>query len=127
MTDLIDPPSNLAFDQVRLRFDRIYDGDASRGMVPYYHFRVISDRGADVGQVNFRVGDSEHVAFCAGHIGFQIKPEFRGHGYPLQACLAIAPFVRKKYPNVKLTCYPDNVASRRTIEQLGAAYLDQIE
>jgi tagatose 1,6-diphosphate aldolase len=127
MTDLSDPPSDLACDEVRLRFERIFDGDASRGMVPYYHFRVISIAGADVGHINFRVGDTEHVNLCAGHVGFQIRPEFRGHGYARQACLALAPFVRTLYPNVKLTCDPDNVASRRTIERLGATYLDQIE
>jgi hypothetical protein len=30
---------------------------------------------------NFRVGNTEHVRVCAGHIGFEILEAFRGQGY----------------------------------------------
>jgi len=82
--------------------------------------------GLDVGHINFRVGDTEHVRICAGHIGFEITETFRGHGYALQACRAIAPFVRSIYRSVTITCDPDNPASRRTIERLGAEFIDEV-
>jgi predicted acetyltransferase len=44
----------------------------------------------------------------------------------LQACHAIAPFVRSIYRSVTITCDPDNLASRRTIERLGAKFVDEV-
>lgn len=99
-------------------------GDPMLGMVPAYHFRVIEPGGSDAGHINFRVGNTQHVLLCAGHIGFGIHELFRGHGYALQACHAIAPLVRLAYQAVTITCDPDNHASRRTIERLGARFLD---
>jgi len=98
-------------------------GEPARGFVPAYHFRILRADGTDVGHVNFRVGDTPHVLGSAGHIGFGVLEAFRGHGYARLACLALAPFVRVLYPVVIITCDPDNVASRRTIERLGASFI----
>ena len=51
---------------------------------------------------------------------------FRGRGYALQACRAIAPFVRSFYDAVTITCDLDNHASRRIIERLGASFTDEV-
>jgi tagatose 1,6-diphosphate aldolase len=120
------PPDQLTFGKVSLRFERMLPGDESRGMVPAYHFRILNPHGQDVGHLNFRVGDTRHVRIAAGHIGFAIHEPFRGHHYALQASQAIAPFVRQVYPAVTITCDPDNHASRRTIEKLGARFMDQV-
>lgn len=120
------PPENLASGQVRLRFVQIFPGDAPRGFVPYYHFRILLAANLDIGHINFRVGDTEHLRTCAGHIGYEIAEAFRGHGFAYQACQALAPFVRTFYPEVTITCDPDNHASKRTIERLGASYLDEV-
>jgi tagatose 1,6-diphosphate aldolase len=121
------PPDDLFFGQVRLRFVRIIPGDPpARDFVPAYNFRILAADGLDVGHINFRVGDTEHVRVCAGHIGYEILEPFRGHGYALQACQAIAPFVRSFYKAVTITCDPDNRASIRTIERLGASFTDEV-
>jgi tagatose 1,6-diphosphate aldolase len=119
------PPADLAFGQVRLHFVRIVPGDVSRGFVPGYHFRILLADGSDAGHINFRVGNTDHIRICAGHIGFEILEPFRGHAYAGQACRAIAPFVRTFYDAVIITCNPDNHASRRTIEHLGARFLEE--
>jgi tagatose 1,6-diphosphate aldolase len=120
------PPGTLAYDAVRLRFVQVIPGDPSRDFVPAYHFRIIISDGSDAGHVNFRVGDTAHVLVCAGHIGFAILEPFRGHGYAFQACRALAPFVRSFYESVTITCDPDNHASIRTIERLGASFVDEV-
>ena len=120
------PPDTLSSGEVRLRFVRVVPGDPSRDFVPAYHFRILLSDGSDVGHINFRVGDTEHVRLCAGHIGFEILEPFRGHGYALQACRAIASFVRLFYGAVTITCDPDNLASMRTIERLGASFADEV-
>ncbi len=110
----LTPPDTLSFSDVRLRFVQVIPGDASKGFVPAYHFRILNPDGSDTGHINFRIGDTEHVHFCAGHIGFEILEEYRGRRYAYQACRAIAPFVRSVYGGVIITCDPHNFASRRT-------------
>jgi predicted acetyltransferase len=61
---------------------------------------------------------------CAGDIGFEIQESFRGHGYALQACRAIAPAVRLVDESVTVTCDPDNFASIRTTERLGGQFVE---
>lgn len=123
------PPGTgeLSFGEVRLRFDHMVPGDAGRDFVPYYHFRILTAEGEDAGHINFRVGDTEHVRICAGHVGFAVAEGFRGRGYAEQACRALAPFLRTVYEAVTVTCDPENHASRRTIERLGAVFVDEVK
>jgi tagatose 1,6-diphosphate aldolase len=120
------PIKKLSSGSVILRRDKVVPGEPARGFVPYYHFRVLTADGSDVGHINFRVGEAEHIRLFTGHIGFEIRETYRGHGYALQACRAIAPLVRSLYETVVITCDPDNIASRRTIERLGASFIDEI-
>jgi predicted acetyltransferase len=120
------PPETLSYGDVLLRFARVVFGDPARGIVPSYHFRILAPGGKDAGHINFRVGDTEHVRHCVGHVGFVVAEAFRGHGYAWQASRALAPFIRSIYPAVILTCDPDNLASRRTIEDLGALFMDEV-
>src|SRR5581483_10540169 len=102
-------------------------GDAARGFVLYYHFRILIAGDVEVGHINFRIGDNEHVRVCAGHIGYEIVPHQRGHRYAWQACRALAPFVRLFYQRVLITSDPDNRASIRTIEHLDARWIDEVD
>jgi tagatose 1,6-diphosphate aldolase len=127
LQELPPPPQELAFGEVTLRFQTIVPADPSRGLVPYYHFRILLRDGTEVGHINFRIGQTRHIRISAGHIGYHIAEPFRGRAYALAACRAIAPFVRSVYPRVIITCDPDNHASRRTIEKLGARFIEEIE
>lgn len=127
MQSLPPPPRSLRCDDVSLRFIRIVPGDPSRGFVPSYHFRIIVEGTHDVGHINLRVGDTEHVRLYAGHIGYEIIEPYRGNRYAYQACCAIAPFVRVLMTDAWITCNPDNIASARTIERLGARFVEEIE
>src|SRR6266567_4244090 len=91
------PPETLSYGEVILRFARVVFGDADRGFVPYYHFRILIPVEMDAGHINFRVGDTEHIRNCVGHIGFEIVEMFRGENFAWQACRALAPFVRSIY------------------------------
>jgi len=121
------PPETLSHGEVMLRFSRIVFGDAARGLVPYFHYRILIPVGMDAGHINFRVGDTEHVRRYVGHIGFEVSEWFRGNHFALKACLALAPFVRSVYKDVVVTCDPENLASRRTIESLGALFIEEVE
>jgi len=123
---LPEPPAGLLHGEVSLHLARIEPGDPSRGFVPWYHFRILNGAGEDIGHINFRVGDTAHVRMYAGHVGFAISPEHRGRRYAGQACLALAPCIRRFFDAVIVTCDPENQASRRTLEGLGAAFLDEL-
>jgi tagatose 1,6-diphosphate aldolase len=125
---LSEPPKWLVLShgQVVLQFDRIVPADGRPGIVPYYHFRILTAEGLDVGRINLRVGESEHVTVIVGHVGYEIFEAHRGHGYARQACRAIAPLVRTFYSSVIITSDPENAASVRTIEKLGAVFLEEV-
>ncbi len=71
-------------------------------------------------------GRVQRLRESARRDGCFLLPRFRGHGYALAACRAIAPFVRSVYEAVTVTCDPDNHASIRTIERLGACFIDEV-
>lgn len=110
-----------------MRFECLIPADPARALVPYYHFKIITADDTTVGHINFRIGDTEHILTSAGHIGYAILEPFRGHHLALQACRAIAPFMRSIYATVIITCDPDNQPSRKTIEWLGATFLNEID
>lgn len=116
---------SLRFDAVVLALADTMAGDVARGLMPSFHFRI-TFASLDVGHLNLRVGTSPHVEFVAGHLGYAIDERHRGHGYAYQACRAIEPLVRVVNDgSAILTCDPDNHASRRTIERLGATFLGE--
>ncbi len=123
--DLPHPPADLAFGDVRLHFERLAAADLKRGFVPCYNFRILAGP-ADVGHVNLRIGDNDHIRLYAGHIGYEVLEPYRGHRYAYQACLALAPFVRTFYPSVIITADPDNYPSLRTIARLGAVFINEV-
>ena len=120
------PPEVLLFGAVRLQFVRISPGDEARGYAPFYNYRIETTDGKEAGHINFRVGDSRHIMIYAGHIGYEVLEPFRGKRFAYQACMAIAPLVRLLYEEVIITCDPDNFGSMRTIEKLGAAFLEEV-
>lgn len=125
MSEMVtDIPTDLGSGPVRLRFEETVPGDAARGLVPSYHFKIFDESGTEVGHINFRVGATRHVRMTAGHIGYVILPEHRGYSYSYHACLALAPFIRLHYDRVVLTADPDNVPSIRIIEKLGASFIN---
>lgn len=122
---LPEPPEGLAFEDVNLFYVGVMPGDERRGLVPYYHHRILVE-SADVGHINFKVGDTDHVRLYAGHVGFEVKPVYRGHGYAEKACRALIPLMTQHYEDVILTADPTNLASLRTIERLGASFENEL-
>ncbi len=120
------PPPLLAAGPVSLCFERLIPGDSEAGHVPAYYFRIEDREGNEAGHISFRVGDTRHVRLCAGHIGYAVVEEFRGQGFARHACRALAPFVRSVYDSVIITSDPDNYASVKTIEKLGAEFLEEV-
>ena len=126
METLPKAPTSLKYGSVKIVFDQVTQGDKRRGFVPGYRFTIFNAREDEVGHLNFRVGTSEHVEKAAGHIGFEIFERYRGNRYAGDACLALAPWVAEVSVRVLITVDPGNQGSIRTIERLGADFLDEV-
>ena len=119
--------NELRHGPVSLQLEECVPADVSRGLVRYHHFKVVDGSGVILGHINFRIGDTRHVTLFAGHIGFEILPEHRGHRYSLAACRALAPHIRNYYEQIVITVDPDNAPSRKIIEELGAKFISEVE
>lgn len=127
MPMLTDIPMDLHSGPVQLRFEKTLPGDLKQGFVPCYHFKILDVNGTIAGHINFRVGETRHVTMTAGHIGYSVLPEYRGSSYSYYACLALRPFILRHYNSVILTVDPDNATSIRTIEKLGAVFIEETD
>lgn len=126
MNHLPPAPETSTYEDVLVRFVKKTGGDAVRGFVPGYHFRIENECGEDVGHINVRVGDSGHVRLAAGHIGFEIHEQHRGNAYAKKACLALEGWIATVSPTLFVTADPDNEPSLKTIERIGAKFLDEV-
>ncbi|MCL2058396.1 MAG: GNAT family N-acetyltransferase [Oscillospiraceae bacterium] len=96
--------------------------DIIRGYSPSYNF-TIKARGIRVGAVSLRVGYTRSL-FYSGQIGYAVDAPFRGQGYAGRACRLMTPLMRAHgMTKVLITNNPDNIASRRVCEKLGARLL----
>lgn len=98
------------------------------------HSRVASDvydmvaNGTVVGEIHLRLGDTEHLRRYGGHVGYRVEPQHRGHGYAARSLQLIAAYAETAgFEEIWITCTPDNTASRRTLENAGAQYVETVE
>jgi len=97
--------------------------------VPAYLFHMIGrESGHYMGRIRLRVGWNENIIRYAGQLGYAVEPEFRGHHYAERACRLILPLARQHgLTQLWITCHPDNSASRRTLERLGAQVVETVD
>lgn len=122
-------PGRLADGELELVLAAKSPADPMRGWVPAYRFRmVLAGQGQEVGRIDLRVGDTPHIHMYAGHIGYEVLPEHRGHRYAARACRLLLELARSHgLETLWITCNPDNWASRRTCELAGARFVEIVD
>lgn len=114
-------------DDVRLVLAETFNRESSPWKVPAERYDMIVG-GSKVGHVSLRLEDAPHILKYVGHIGYGVIEEHRGHGYATEGCRLILPIARTKgLTTVWISCHPDNIASIRTLERLGAEYVDTVD
>ena len=100
-----------------------------RGIVPAYAFHVkVTGSDAPVGRINLRIGTNEHIQLYAGNLGYQIEAAHRGRRLAERAIRLVLPIARSHgMTEIWVGCNPDNHASRRTCERLGAELVEIID
>ncbi|MGH7214293.1 MAG: GNAT family N-acetyltransferase, partial [Tepidisphaeraceae bacterium] len=112
-------------------------GRATIGRVPSYHFwmrvrHAPDDRLAPpplviAGGIGLRIGMNHELEMYSGHLGYHVYPASRGNHYAERACRLLLPLARRHgIAPVWITCNPDNAASRRTCERLGAEFVETV-
>jgi predicted acetyltransferase len=91
------------------------------GWVPCSHRWLLDDTGAIVGIVRVRQNlNNPFLAEEIGHIGYDVPPSFRGHGYGIACLQAGLDIARTLHLERVLICADtDNPASWRVIEHCG--------
>jgi predicted acetyltransferase len=109
-----------------LHLDRIDPADPVRWNSPAYQFLLIHTRDGEVmGHISLRVSNNNDIVQYAGHVGYGVLPQFRGHRYAARACRLLLPLAKSVGLNpLWITCNPENRASRRTCELVGAELVD---
>ena len=122
----IMPPVGMKSGPVEIVFEKYIDAKPDEGLVPVYSFKINNLKGDAVGHINFKVGETVHIKEYAGHIGYEILPQFRGNSYSYFACEAIRPFVKAFFNTIILTCNPGNQPSMKTIQKLKANFINEV-
>ena len=86
------------------------------------------DREEEIGRVNLRIGSTPHVERYAGHIGYGVHAAFRGHHYAARSVKLLLPVARSLgIDPLWITCDPENMASRRSLEIAGAEMIEIVD
>lgn len=118
-------PGTLVDGDLELRLVETTPADHERGFEPTYRFAMLASGGDVAGSISLRVGHSEHLTLYRGHIGFGVHEPFRGRRFAFRSCRLLAGLARHhSVVPVWLTCDQGNVASQRTLELLGAEFVD---
>lgn len=90
------------------------------GLVPQTVYWLVDAGGVAVGMVRVRHYLNDKLLVRGGHIGFYIRPAYRGRGYAKQALrLALDELRKLGEPRALLTAHVDNAASIRVIQSCG--------
>ena len=93
----------------------------------HYNIALVAS-GTIVGQIDLRLGYTTNLVRYGGHIGYVVNEEHRGNHYAGKACMLLKEIARSHGLDVIwITCNPDNWASRKTCEWIGAQLVETID
>jgi tagatose 1,6-diphosphate aldolase len=106
-------------------------GESGRENIPSYHFWMrLTCADAPIrmaGNIGLRIGDTPNLRNYVGHVGYNVYPPARGRHLAERATRLLFPLARQHgLKTLWITCNPQNTASRRTCERLGAVYVDTV-
>ena len=109
----------LKNDEVCLILDQYVPANREKGWVPAYFFDICTPDGKKkMGRCDLRIGHND-LLYYGGNIGYNVKPRYRGNHYAVKACKLLFELARQqRLGYVIITCNPDNLPSRRTLEHL---------
>ncbi|HEX5245171.1 MAG TPA: GNAT family N-acetyltransferase [Tepidisphaeraceae bacterium] len=122
------PAAELADESLNLVLHECQPAEASVWQVPAYIFHIqLRATGEIIGRVSLRIASEDQLKY-SGHVGYQIDSDYRGNHYAERAARLVLSIARRHgFSEVWITCNPDNPASQRTIERLGATFIETVD
>jgi tagatose 1,6-diphosphate aldolase len=119
----------LGDKEIDIIINKKSSGDVSKGRVPEYKFKILlKNTNIVIGHINLRLGNSEKIVNYIGHIGYGIEEQYRGNKFAAKACNIIKEVLKDNSMNkVIITCNPDNYASRKICETIGAKFIEIVD
>ena len=122
-------PGKLIDGELELMVAELAEGEPALDRVPAYKLKMtFAGDDKEIGHIDLRIGNTNHLAMYGGHIGYGVEPEHRGHHYAARAVKLLMPLARSHgMQTLWITCNPDNIASRRTCELAGAQFVEIVD
>lgn len=115
-------------DEIALLLNRCLEGNRALEGAPAYLFDIVLLDGTLVGQIDLRIGTGHSLITYAGQIGYGVDRPYRGRQYAAKACRLLAQVARDHgMDELWITCNPDNLASIRTCEKIGAYFVERVK
>lgn len=120
-------PGTLRDGDLELVLTRAVPANPLKRYVPEYWFEMRHPGNTTaLGLIRLRIGSTRRLRY-AGHLGYEVKPRFRGHRYAGRSCRLLLPLARAHgLGAVWLTVDPTNLASQRTCERIGATFIETV-
>jgi predicted acetyltransferase len=120
-------PGRLLDGDLELVLVKTNPYDSINHWVPDYHFEMRHPGQSEVlGTIRLRIGSPEEIKYC-GHIGYDVREQFRGNHYAERSCHLLFPLAFSHgLKQVFLNVDPNNLPSIRTCERLGSMRLETI-
>jgi predicted acetyltransferase len=121
-------PGPLADGELELVLVHRLPPDPARDRVACYDFEMrVAGSEASAGRVSFRAQPHRMMELYRGQIGYGVNPVHRGRHYAERSVRLLLPFIRRHgFSEIWITCDPENLASRRTCERLGATLVETV-
>jgi len=115
--------------EIELRLFERTPPDAVNEWLPTLQFGIYLPREIQpVGGCSLRIGYTSAIEKYRGNIGYRIREKWRGHHFAGKACLLLRDIaLAEGMDHLWITCNPENLASRKTCEWIGAEYLGTVE
>jgi len=122
-------PGRLVDGELELVLVERSPADPQKNWSPAYRFEMrYTGKYGKIGNIDLRVGDWTNLRMYGGHIGYGVDPEHRGHHFAARACKLLFTLARRHgMKELWITCNPDNWASRRTCELVGAEFVEVVD
>jgi len=122
-------PGPLVDGDLEMVLARAKPCDTRRGVVPQYEFELrLTGTTPKIGLIKLRIRLTDELKCFGGNLSYDVDEGYRGHKYAARGCRLLFPLARQHgLKSLLITCAPDNAASRRTCELIGARYVDTIE
>lgn len=119
---------DLADQEIELVSRSLFTERYNGAIIHNYVFDVyLLDTDTIIGFCDLRLGNQQALLYL-GNIGYSILFPYRGNSYATKSVRLLLRLVQAlNETEIYITCNPDNVASIRTIEKLGATLINRVD